>query len=104
MRITRPWFSTGKGRLALFRLEGILPEVASEGRMKREIGADTVVMRLSRASAPPHREESVEGAQASVLNAPWTPPSEGVPGTSHQEEAQDTLEGLCLLAGLGMPW
>ncbi|MEQ2232247.1 hypothetical protein ILYODFUR_009219 [Ilyodon furcidens] len=32
----------------------------------------------------------------------------GVPGTSHQEEtqgtAQNTLEGLCLLAGLGTPW
>ncbi|MED6281826.1 hypothetical protein CHARACLAT_025900 [Characodon lateralis] len=32
----------------------------------------------------------------------------GVPGTSHREEAQgttqDTLEGLCLSAGLGTPW
>ncbi|KAK5612162.1 hypothetical protein CRENBAI_022793 [Crenichthys baileyi] len=36
------------------------------------------------------------------------PSSGGVPGTSHQEEAQgtaqDTLEGLCLSAGLGTPW
>ncbi|MEQ2231314.1 hypothetical protein ILYODFUR_038296 [Ilyodon furcidens] len=30
--------------------------------------------------------------------------SGGVPSTSHQEEAQDTLEGLCLLAGLGTSW
>ncbi|MEQ2159325.1 hypothetical protein GOODEAATRI_021659 [Goodea atripinnis] len=38
----------------------------------------------------------------------WMPSSGGVPGTSHQEEAQgtaqDTLEGLCLSAGLGTPW
>ncbi|MED6246040.1 hypothetical protein ATANTOWER_012027 [Ataeniobius toweri] len=36
------------------------------------------------------------------------PSSGGVPGTSHREEAQgtaqDTLEGLCLSAGLGTPW
>ncbi|MED6270083.1 hypothetical protein CHARACLAT_006271 [Characodon lateralis] len=36
------------------------------------------------------------------------PFSGGVPGTSHWEEAQgtaqDTLEGLCLSAGLGTPW
>ncbi|KAI3351343.1 hypothetical protein L3Q82_005884 [Scortum barcoo] len=38
---------------------------------------------------------------------PGTPPKGGVPGMSHQEEApgktQDTLERLCLSAGLGMP-
>ncbi|MEQ2225523.1 hypothetical protein ILYODFUR_018347 [Ilyodon furcidens] len=36
------------------------------------------------------------------------PSSGGVPGTSHWEEAQgtaqDTLEGLCLSAGLGTTW
>ncbi|MEQ2291636.1 hypothetical protein AMECASPLE_015026 [Ameca splendens] len=36
------------------------------------------------------------------------PSSGGVPGMSHLEEAQgmaqDTLEGLCLSAGLGTPW
>ncbi|MEQ2193817.1 hypothetical protein XENOCAPTIV_015096, partial [Xenoophorus captivus] len=34
--------------------------------------------------------------------------SGGVPGTSHVEEAQgtarNTLDGLCLSAGLGTPW
>ncbi|MEQ2241298.1 hypothetical protein ILYODFUR_023960 [Ilyodon furcidens] len=38
----------------------------------------------------------------------WMTSSGGVPGTSHREEAQgtaqDTLEGLCLSAGLGTPW
>ncbi|KAK5612596.1 hypothetical protein CRENBAI_010852, partial [Crenichthys baileyi] len=62
----------------------------------------------SRAAAPPHREEPVEVAQASISDASWTPSSGGVPGTSHREEAQgtaqDTLEGLCLSAGLGTPW
>ncbi|MEQ2295600.1 hypothetical protein AMECASPLE_016073, partial [Ameca splendens] len=50
----------------------------------------------------------VEVARASISDASWTPSSGGVPGTSHREEAQgtaqDTLEGLCLLAGLGTPW
>ncbi|MEQ2234047.1 hypothetical protein ILYODFUR_027883 [Ilyodon furcidens] len=45
---------------------------------------------------------------SSIPDASWTPPSEGVPGTSHKEEAQrtaqDMLEELCLSAGLGMPW
>ncbi|KAK5621935.1 hypothetical protein CRENBAI_009193 [Crenichthys baileyi] len=58
-------------------------------------------------SAPPHREEPVEVARASIPDASWTPSSGGVPGTSHREEAQgtaqDTLEGLCLSAGLGTP-
>ncbi|KAK5601522.1 hypothetical protein CRENBAI_024564 [Crenichthys baileyi] len=62
----------------------------------------------SRAAAPPHREEPVEVARASIPDASWTPSSGGVPGTSHREEAQgtaqDTLEGLCLSAGLGTPW
>ncbi|MEQ2295411.1 Galanin receptor type 1 [Ameca splendens] len=62
----------------------------------------------SRAAAPPHREEPVEVAWASIPDASWTPSSGGVPGTSHREEAQgtaqDTLEGLCLSAGLGTPW
>ncbi|MED6278956.1 hypothetical protein CHARACLAT_029407 [Characodon lateralis] len=61
-----------------------------------------------RVAAPPHREEPVEVARASISYASWTPSSGGVPGTSHREEAQgtpqDTLEGLCLSAGLGMPW
>ncbi|MEQ2301471.1 hypothetical protein AMECASPLE_036398, partial [Ameca splendens] len=52
--------------------------------------------------------EPVEVARASILDASWTPSFGGVPGTSHQEEAQgtaqDTLEGLCLSAGLGTPW
>ncbi|MEQ2303973.1 hypothetical protein AMECASPLE_022236 [Ameca splendens] len=43
-----------------------------------------------------------------IPDASWTPSSGGVPGTSHREEAQgtaqDTLEGLCLLASLGTPW
>ncbi|MEQ2297775.1 hypothetical protein AMECASPLE_038108 [Ameca splendens] len=62
----------------------------------------------SRAAAPPHREEPVEVARASIPDASWAPSSGGVPCTSHWEEAQgmaqDTLEGLCLLAGLGTPW
>ncbi|MEQ2242410.1 hypothetical protein ILYODFUR_035641, partial [Ilyodon furcidens] len=62
----------------------------------------------SRAAAPPHREEPVEVARASIPDASWTPLSGVVPGTSHQEEAQgtpqDTLEGLCLSPGLGTPW
>ncbi|MEQ2181323.1 hypothetical protein GOODEAATRI_010381 [Goodea atripinnis] len=45
---------------------------------------------------------------ASIPDASWTPPSGGVQSTSHREEAQgtaqDTLEGQCLLAGLGTPW
>ncbi|KAI3360859.1 hypothetical protein L3Q82_013083, partial [Scortum barcoo] len=61
----------------------------------------------SRAAAPSHREESAEVAWASVSDAPWTPPLGGVPGMSHREEAsgktQDTLEKLCLSAGLGTP-
>ncbi|MEQ2225288.1 hypothetical protein ILYODFUR_015971, partial [Ilyodon furcidens] len=43
-------------------------------------------------------------ARASILGTSWTPSLGGVPGTSHQEEAQDTLVGLCLSAGLGTPW
>ncbi|MED6244757.1 hypothetical protein ATANTOWER_023491 [Ataeniobius toweri] len=57
-------------------------------------------------NTPPHREDSVEGAGASIPDASWTPPSGGVPGTSHREEAQgtaqDTLGGLS--AGLRTPW
>ncbi|MEQ2238118.1 Disheveled-associated activator of morphogenesis 1 [Ilyodon furcidens] len=53
-------------------------------------------------------QESIEVARASASDASGTPPLVGVPGTSHQEEvqvtAQDTLEGLCLSAGLGTPW
>uniref|UniRef100_A0A668A192 dolichyl-phosphate-mannose--protein mannosyltransferase n=1 Tax=Myripristis murdjan TaxID=586833 RepID=A0A668A192_9TELE len=53
-------------------------------------------------------QEPVEVARASVSDAPWTPSWGGVPGMPHREEApgktQDTLEGLCLLAGLGTPW
>ena len=45
---------------------------------------------------------------ASVLDAPGTPPSGGVPGMSRREETprktQDALERLCLPAGLGTPW
>ena len=37
----------------------------------------------SRAAAPPHREES-EVAGASSWNASWTPPWQGVQGTSHR--------------------
>ncbi|MEQ2251622.1 hypothetical protein ILYODFUR_013056 [Ilyodon furcidens] len=63
---------------------------------------------MSRVVAPPHREEPVEVTRASIPDASWTPSSGGVPGTSHREEAQgtaqDTLEGLCLSAGLGTPW
>ncbi|MED6236919.1 hypothetical protein ATANTOWER_016138 [Ataeniobius toweri] len=47
-------------------------------------------------------------ARTSISDASWTPSPGGVPGTSHREEAQgtaqDTLEGLCLSAGLGTPW
>ncbi|KAI3357833.1 hypothetical protein L3Q82_016221 [Scortum barcoo] len=57
-----------------------------------------------------HREESAEVAWASIC-FPGCPldalPREGVPGMSHREEAQgktqDTLERLCLSAGLGTP-
>ncbi|KAK3533211.1 hypothetical protein QTP70_013614 [Hemibagrus guttatus] len=42
------------------------------------------------------------------LDASWTSPWRGVPGMPHREEApgktQDTLERLCLSAGLGTPW
>ncbi|MED6239787.1 hypothetical protein ATANTOWER_011159 [Ataeniobius toweri] len=42
------------------------------------------------------------------ISSSKSPPSGGVPGMSHWEEAQDTaqdtLEGLCLLASLGTPW
>ncbi|MEQ2304449.1 hypothetical protein AMECASPLE_027081 [Ameca splendens] len=62
----------------------------------------------SRAVASPHRGEPVEVAWTSIPEASWTPSSGGVPGTSNWEEAhgtaQDTMEGLCLLAGLGTPW
>ncbi|TRY92421.1 hypothetical protein DNTS_007203, partial [Danionella cerebrum] len=58
-------------------------------------------------TAAPHREESAEVDQASVSDDSWTPPGGGVPGMSHREKAQgktqDTLEGLCLPAGLGTP-
>ena len=47
-------------------------------------------------------------ALASVSDAPGTPPSGGVPGTSSRKETprktQDTLEQLCRPAGLGTPW
>ncbi|KAJ0029315.1 hypothetical protein NQD34_004312 [Periophthalmus magnuspinnatus] len=47
-------------------------------------------------------------AWASVMNVSWTPLWGGVPGMSHWEEGhgktQETLEGLCLSTGLGMPW
>ncbi|KAK3518107.1 hypothetical protein QTP70_033333 [Hemibagrus guttatus] len=59
----------------------------------------------SRAAAPPHRKGAVEVARASVSDASGTSPWRGVPGMPHREEApgktQDTLERLCLLAGLG---
>ncbi|KAK3543164.1 hypothetical protein QTP70_012267 [Hemibagrus guttatus] len=61
----------------------------------------------SRAAAPPHRKGAVEVARASVSAASGTSPWRGVPGMPHREEApgktQDTLERLCLSAGLGMP-
>ncbi|KAK3514973.1 hypothetical protein QTP70_000742 [Hemibagrus guttatus] len=61
----------------------------------------------SRAAAPPHRKGAVEVAWASVSDASRTSPWRGVPGMPHREEApgktQDTLERLCLLAGLGTP-
>ncbi|MEQ2315297.1 hypothetical protein AMECASPLE_020860 [Ameca splendens] len=54
------------------------------------------------------RRTAVEMARAFIPDVSWTPPSGGVPGTSHREEAQDTaqdtLGGLCLSAGLGAPW
>ena len=47
-------------------------------------------------------------AWASVLDAPGTLPSGGVPGMSRRKETprktQDTLERLCHPAGLGTPW
>ncbi|MED6273586.1 hypothetical protein CHARACLAT_007963 [Characodon lateralis] len=53
------------------------------------------------------RIEKSQVARASVLDASWTPPLGSVPGTSHREEtqgmAQNTLEGLCLSAGLRTP-
>ncbi|MED6252201.1 hypothetical protein ATANTOWER_008376 [Ataeniobius toweri] len=56
---------------------------------------------------PPHWEESVQVNQASVLDASGTHLLEGAPGTSYREEAQgmaqDTLEGLCVSAGLKLP-
>ncbi|KAK3532866.1 hypothetical protein QTP70_001138 [Hemibagrus guttatus] len=62
----------------------------------------------SRAAAPPHRKGAVEVTRASVSDASRTSPWRGVPGMPHREEApgktQDTLERLCLSAGLGTPW
>ncbi|KAK3513401.1 hypothetical protein QTP70_014229 [Hemibagrus guttatus] len=50
---------------------------------------------------------AVEVARASVSDASGTSPWRGVPGMPHREEApgktQDTLERLCLSAGLGTP-
>uniref|UniRef100_A0AAV2JNG5 Reverse transcriptase domain-containing protein n=1 Tax=Knipowitschia caucasica TaxID=637954 RepID=A0AAV2JNG5_KNICA len=50
----------------------------------------------------------VAGRSLRDRDASWTPSWGGVPGTSHREEApgktQDTLERLCLSAGLGTPW
>ncbi|KAK3549179.1 hypothetical protein QTP70_033971 [Hemibagrus guttatus] len=61
----------------------------------------------SRAAAPPHQKGAVEVARASVSDASGTSPWRGVPGMPHWEEApgktQDTLERLCLSAGLGTP-
>ncbi|KAI3356023.1 hypothetical protein L3Q82_017295 [Scortum barcoo] len=61
----------------------------------------------SRAAAPSHREESAEVAWASVSDAPWTPPREvfqACPtGRRPRGKTQDTLEKLCLSAGLGTP-
>ncbi|KAK5614843.1 hypothetical protein CRENBAI_011282 [Crenichthys baileyi] len=44
-----------------------------------------------------------------IPDAPWTPSSGGFsrhvpPGRGPRGTAQDTLEGLCLLAGLGTAW
>ena len=54
------------------------------------------------------RTQPAEVARASILDAPWTPSSGGVPGMSRREETprktQDTLEWLCHPAGLGAPW
>ncbi|KAK3564604.1 hypothetical protein QTP86_023765, partial [Hemibagrus guttatus] len=62
----------------------------------------------SRAAAPPHRKGAVEVAWASVSDASGTSPWRGVLGMPRREEApgktQDTLERLCLSAGLGTPW
>ncbi|KAK3542076.1 hypothetical protein QTP86_011949 [Hemibagrus guttatus] len=62
----------------------------------------------SRAAAPPHQKGAVELARASVSDASGMSPWGGVPGMPHREEApgktQDTLERLCLSAGLGTPW
>ncbi|MEQ2253627.1 hypothetical protein ILYODFUR_034170, partial [Ilyodon furcidens] len=61
----------------------------------------------SRAAVPPHGEKPVEVDRAFIQDAHWSPPLAGVPGTSHQEEAQGTAQDTperCLLAGLGMPW
>ncbi|TKS65366.1 R2 Retrovirus-related Pol polyprotein from type I retrotransposable element [Collichthys lucidus] len=110
-----------------FKYLGIL--FTSEGRMERKIdqriGAASAVMRTlhrsvvgeklghprgaqSRTAAPPHLEEPVKVARASREDASWTSPWGDVPGTSLREAApgktQDTLEGLCLSAGLGTPW
>ncbi|KAK3557951.1 hypothetical protein QTP86_003867 [Hemibagrus guttatus] len=61
----------------------------------------------SRAAAPPHRKGAVEVARASVSDASGTSPWRGVPGMPHREEApgktEDTLESLCLSAGLETP-
>ncbi|MED6280828.1 hypothetical protein CHARACLAT_014914 [Characodon lateralis] len=76
--------------------------VAGHSRRDRARSSAIRIGAWSRAAAPPHREEPVEVAWASIPDASWTPSSGGVPGTSHREE--DTLEGLCLSAGLGTPW
>ncbi|KAI3370744.1 hypothetical protein L3Q82_007287 [Scortum barcoo] len=67
---------------------------------REELGVEPLLLRL-------HREESAEVAWASVSDAPWTrlPREVFQAGMSHREEAsgktQDTLEKLCLSAGLG---
>ncbi|KAI3357939.1 hypothetical protein L3Q82_016326 [Scortum barcoo] len=58
-------------------------------------------------AAPSHREESAEVAWASVSDAPWDASlgrcSRHVPPGGGPGKTQDTLERLCLSAGLGTP-
>ncbi|KAK3572560.1 hypothetical protein QTP86_000430 [Hemibagrus guttatus] len=87
-----------------FKYLGVL--FTSEGRMDREIdrriGAAAAVMRSMYQSVVVKKELS-QKAKLSIGTSPWR----GVPGMPHWEEApgktQDTLERLCLSAGLGMP-
>ncbi|KAK3523213.1 hypothetical protein QTP86_022937 [Hemibagrus guttatus] len=66
---------------------------------REELGVELLLLHIERGQ--------LRCSRASVSDASGTSPWRGVPGMPHQEEApgktQDTLERLCLSAGLGTP-